>query len=105
MTYRKPSASSQCKAYSRCSAAEPVKKLRQTVARDPERELVNGLFTVLDHAEREILLRSLLLSEDDDEISTELKLPASDIRRTRAKARVLFRIPARFEEQNVAAPA
>ena len=55
-------------------------------------ELVNGLFSVLDSREREILLRSSLLSEGDKEISTGLALPIHEISRTRAKARVLLRI-------------
>ncbi len=55
-------------------------------------ELVNRLFTVLDAREREILLRSSLLSEGDDEISKQVELPVIQVRRTRAKARVLFRI-------------
>jgi hypothetical protein len=55
-------------------------------------ELISRLFTVLDRREREILLRSSLLSEGDDEISREVALPVVQVRKTRAKARVLFRI-------------
>lgn len=66
-------------------------------------ELVNDLFTVLDCSERAILLRSLSLSEHDEEISTELAVPVLQIRRARAKARILFRVSAHFGPQYAAA--
>jgi DNA-directed RNA polymerase specialized sigma24 family protein len=70
---------------------------------DAHRDLINSLFSVLDCREREILLRSYLLAERDDEISHELDVPVLQIRRTRAKARVLFRISSESGRQNAAA--
>ena len=75
------------------------------LALEHDRELINGVFTVLDRREREILLRSFLLSESDDGISTELNLPVLQILKTRAKARVLYRISSQFGLENVAAGA
>lgn len=55
-------------------------------------ELVNDLFTALTGSEREIVFRSCVLSQRDDEISRQVELPILQIRKTRAKARVLFRV-------------
>ncbi len=54
-------------------------------------DIANSMFAMLDSSERQILLRSLLLLEDDQEISAILSLPIEKIGRTRAKARLLFR--------------
>ena len=62
------------------------------MAFDTDRDRINSLFTVLDLHEREILLRSYLLTEKDDEISRRLEIPVLQIQRIRAKARTLFRI-------------
>jgi DNA-directed RNA polymerase sigma subunit (sigma70/sigma32) len=70
---------------------------------DRHRDLINSVFTVLDQREREILLRSFLLSENDTEISNELELPVLQIRQTRAKARVMFRIASQSRQEYVAA--
>ncbi len=66
-------------------------------------ELANCLFTVLDHVEREILLRSLLLSEPDQEISDHVARPVSDILKTRAKARLLVRASSQLQQPYAAA--
>lgn len=59
---------------------------------DGHRDLINSVFTALDHREREILLRFSLLSENQNEISRKVGVPVLQIRQTLAKARVLFRI-------------
>lgn len=65
---------------------------RDLATADLGREATNTVFTALDISEREVLLRSVLLSEGDEEISEKLSLPLQSIGRTRDKARLLFRI-------------
>ena len=59
---------------------------------DRRNEVVNRMFGALDSSEREILLRSCLLAERDDEISRTLALPVVHVRRTHAKAKVLLHL-------------
>lgn len=59
---------------------------------DRRNEVVSRMFGALDISEREILLRSCLLAEKEDEISRNLALPVVHVRRTHAKAKVLFRL-------------
>ena len=67
------------------------------------RDRINNLFTVLNYREREILLRSYLLAQEDDEISRQLEIPVLQIRRIRAKARTLFRISCESGTPNASA--
>ena len=76
----------------RRKAAAEDRKVLSKMTLDARRDLVNGLFSVLEPREREIVLRSSLLSENDREISKGLALPIHQISRARAKARVLLRI-------------
>lgn len=67
----------------------------QTLCRmnlEARQQLVSGLFSVLQPHERDILLRSYVLSQGDHEISAALALPIHQISRTRAKARILLRM-------------
>lgn len=75
-------------------AAQRDRRALSKLTVEGRHELVNGLFSVLEPGEREILLRSSLLSENDREISSGLALPIHQISRTRAKARVLLLISA-----------
>jgi predicted fused transcriptional regulator/phosphomethylpyrimidine kinase len=47
---------------------------------------------VLDHREREIVLRTSLLSEPEEEISRHVAIPILQVRRTQAKARAIFNV-------------
>lgn len=74
-----------------------------SVSLDAHGDRVNSIMTVLDHNERAVLLRSQLLAETDDEISHHLEIPVLQIRRIRAKARVLFRLSTELTEEYAAA--
>ncbi len=71
---------------------------------DSRRDLISGVFSILEPAEREILLRSSLLSEKPAEISTGLAIPIRQINKTRAKARFLMRLSSQvgFEHEPAA---
>ncbi len=83
----------------RRKAAADDRKVLSRMTLDGRRDLVNGLFSVLEPREREILLRSSLLLENDREISQGLALPIHQISRTRAKARVLLRISSQSDHR------
>jgi hypothetical protein len=76
----------------RRKAAARDRRMLERLSMESRRDLVNGLFSVLKPSEREILMRSSLLAEDDTKISTGLAIPITEISRTRAKARVLLQI-------------
>ena len=59
---------------------------------DRRREIVNRLFTSMDRAEREVLFRSSVLLQREDDIAREASVSLTHVRRTQAKARVLFRL-------------
>jgi DNA-directed RNA polymerase specialized sigma24 family protein len=54
-------------------------------------ETWNTLLTRLSLAERDVLLRAYLLEQSDRQISGETGMPPSVVRRTRSKAKALFR--------------
>jgi DNA-directed RNA polymerase specialized sigma24 family protein len=70
--------------------ARRIAKPARAMSAERGRELTNRLFTALDRPEREIVLRSALLSEEDEEISSRLNVPLEMIEQTRAKARLLL---------------
>jgi hypothetical protein len=59
---------------------------------DRRGEVVNRIFTALSRDEREVLLRSCVLLQRDQDIAREAAVSVTDVRRTQAKARVLFRL-------------
>lgn len=58
---------------------------------DRRGEVVNRLFTAMDSAEREVMLRSCVLLQREDDIAREASVSLTHVRRTQAKARALFR--------------
>jgi hypothetical protein len=59
---------------------------------DRRGEIVNRMFTALNRNEREVLLRSCLLLQREQDIASEADVSLTDVRRAHAKARVLFRL-------------
>lgn len=55
-------------------------------------EVVNRMFTALNRSEREVLLRSCVLLQRDDDIARDTSASVNEVRRTQAKARMLFRV-------------
>ena len=54
-------------------------------------EIASALFTGLSGCEREMVMRSLLLNQQDSEIARDLGLSENDIVEARRRARALFR--------------